>query len=57
MPDRKRYKVTGTAPVENHQPGETFTASFDEDREKFLRDIGAIRVVDSNPKKKRADGS
>jgi hypothetical protein len=53
-----RYKVVGTQSVLNHQPGETFTATFEGDQESFLRQIGAIREVapeSSKGDKKRAD--
>ena len=41
-----RYKVTGTQPILNHQPGETFEAKIPTDREAFLIAIGGITVVD-----------
>jgi hypothetical protein len=50
---RKRYKVVGTQPVHGHPPGDTFTASLHPDEEKYLKDIGAIRVATKTPKNKR----
>jgi len=41
-----RYKVTGTQPILNHQPGETFEGNIPHAREAFLIAIGGITVVD-----------
>lgn len=46
----KRYKVIGTQEVHGHPPGDTFSAKLDPDNEKYLKDIGAIRVVGKTPK-------
>ena len=48
----RKYKVVGTQPVLDHQPGETFTATLEGDQESFLRQIGAIRVLENDPKPK-----
>jgi len=51
----KRYEVIGTQPVlDNRMPGEVFTAMIDEVQERFLIGIGALKVLDSAPKKKPA---
>lgn len=42
---RKRYKVVGTQPILDHQPGEEFSAVLPKDQEKFLVDIGGIEVI------------
>lgn len=49
---RKRYKVVGTAPILEHQPGETFEAELFEEQEKFLVGIGGLEVVESKPAEK-----
>lgn len=45
MPTSKTYKVVGTAPILNHEPGETFTAEIPEGQERFLIGIGGLAVV------------
>jgi hypothetical protein len=40
----KRYTVTGSQPVLDHQPGETFDADLPADQEEFLVGIGALAV-------------
>lgn len=42
---KKRYKVIGTAPILDHQPGETFEADLDAGAEAFWFQIGAIELV------------
>ena len=46
----KRYKVVGTQPILDHQPGQTFTQSIPDDLEAYLLGIGGIKVVEE-PKK------
>lgn len=41
----KRYKVVGTQPILEHQPGETFEAKIPKDQEAFLIGIGGLEVV------------
>lgn len=51
MPRKKKtYKVTGAAGVLDHQPGETFEATLEEDQEKLLVSIGALTVTQSEKK-------
>jgi hypothetical protein len=45
----KRYKVIGSQPVLDHQPDTTFNADLPEDQERFLVQIGALRVVSNDP--------
>jgi len=48
----KRYKVVGTQPIDDHQPGESFTASIPPDKEEFLVAIGGLKILkDEEPKK------
>ena len=42
----KTYKVVGTAPILDHQPGETFEQSIPADLEKYLIAIGGLAVVE-----------
>lgn len=42
---RKRYSVTGTQPVLDHHPGETFEAEIPTEQERFLLAIGALSIV------------
>jgi hypothetical protein len=56
------YKVVGTAPILDHQPGETFTADLDPEQEAFLVAIGGLKrtqgekpKVDPLPKSPVAD--
>lgn len=44
----KTYKVVGTAPILDHQPGEEFTADLS-DVEDFLIGIGGLAIVESTP--------
>jgi hypothetical protein len=48
----KRYKVTGTAPILDHQPGETFEAELSANFEGYLTGIGGIAVLADKPKPK-----
>lgn len=41
----KRYTVTGTQPVLDHKPGESFEAEIPTEQERFLIGIGAL-VID-----------
>lgn len=50
----KTYKVTGSQPTLDHQPGETFKQSIPATLESFLLGIGALRVVEEDKKPKRA---
>lgn len=40
----KRYTVTGSQPVLDHQPGESFDADLDPHIEAFLISIGALKL-------------
>lgn len=40
----KRYTVTGSQPVLDHKPGESFEAEIPRDEERFLVSIGALEV-------------
>lgn len=40
----KRYTVTGSQPVLDHKPGESFEAEIPRDEERFLVSIGALTV-------------
>lgn len=47
----KRYKVTGEQPVlDDRQPGEVFEANVPEDQAQFLISIGALKLLDGNPR-------
>jgi hypothetical protein len=46
------YKVTGSTPFGNHQPGETFEAELDPELEQRALERGAIEVVRTTAKKK-----
>ena len=48
----KRYKVVGTRPILDHQPGETFTAEVPADLEAYLIGIGGLAVVGAEEKPK-----
>jgi hypothetical protein len=48
----KRYKVTGTQPVLDHQPGEQFTAKIPPEQEDFLVQIGGLKVLPPEKPKK-----
>ncbi len=41
----KTYKVVGTQPILDNQPGETFEGNIPADREAFLIAIGGLAVV------------
>ena len=41
----KTYKVVGTAPILDHQPGETFEADIPDEQADFLVSIGGLEVV------------
>lgn len=43
----KTYKVVGTAPILDHQPGSTFEADLS-DIEDYLVSIGGLEVVDDD---------
>ena len=54
----KTYKVTGSQPTLDHQPGETFKQAIPPTLEDFLIGVGALKVVEDKPvdkKPKRAD--
>lgn len=40
----KRYTVTGTQPVLDHKPGESFEAEIPAEQERFLVGIGALAI-------------
>jgi hypothetical protein len=46
----KRYKVVGTAPILDHQPGETFEQTIPADLEKYLIGIGGLAIVGGKAK-------
>jgi hypothetical protein len=48
----KRYKVVGTAPILDHQPGETFEAELSANFEAYLTGIGGLAVLADKPKPK-----
>lgn len=48
---RKRYRVTGTQPVLDHRPGETFEAQIPAEQERFLLSIGALKIATKKPKR------
>lgn len=43
----KTYKVVGTAPILDHQPGSTFTADLS-DIEDYLVSIGGLEIVEDD---------
>jgi hypothetical protein len=43
----KRYTVTGSQPVLDHQPGESFDADLPADQEEFLVGSGALAISQS----------
>lgn len=47
----KTYKVVGTQPVLDHQPGETFEQKIAPDLERYLIGIGALAVVETKKSK------
>jgi hypothetical protein len=47
----RRYEVTGTRPVLDHQPGEIFEADIPLEQEERLVQGGAIRVIPVEPVK------
>ena len=54
----KRYKVVGSAPILDHQPGETFDATLSASFEAYLTGIGGLAVVkEEKPKEPKASKS
>jgi hypothetical protein len=53
----KTYKVVGTAPILDHQPGETFEQKIPADLEAYLLGIGGIAVVQKPVEKPKATKS
>lgn len=51
-----RYKVIGTQPILEHQPGETFEANVPRNLERFLIGIGGLEVLKDAPAKGKGDG-
>lgn len=41
----KTYEVVGTAPILDHEPGETFTATIPREQERYLIAIGGLAIV------------
>jgi hypothetical protein len=44
------YEVTGAAPYDGHQPGETFDADLTEEQEDRALERGAIKIVKAGKK-------